>query len=212
MLAALAALDKATKISPRAVGALETPSVRDALRKATALGKRARSDIANGRYSTARARIGAAVKLKATALEDFGVPLEKEFSSFAVWQDVTEVPGFANFSGVTATVGTSVTEIFVGIADRATANAGEPGGTVASPSSAAITRISQYTMTDPNGAFLGGLCRLEDGVIDCPFFTPMRPDQRFTIAFGPKLPKGTKVLVKFRATNGDRSYALVSMR
>ena len=44
----------------------------------------------------------------------------------------------------------------------------------------------------------------------------MRPgdatDRIFTIAFGPKLPKGTRLLVKFRSAAGDRSYALVATR
>ncbi len=213
LLRALGALDKATKVSPRAIGAVETASVRDGLRKAASLARQARVDIAGGRLSAAKARIAAAVRLKAAALADFGVPLAKEFTSFAVWQDMSEVPGFENFSGLTATVGTSVSEVHVGIANRTTANAGEPlGKRIAPAQQVAITRISQYTMTNPNGSFLGGLCLLEDGVIDCPFFEPMRSDQRFTIAFGPKLPKGTRVLVKFRATNGDRSYAIVSMR
>jgi hypothetical protein len=212
LLRALGALEKATKVSTRAVGAVETPSVRNGLRKAAALARQARADIAGGRLSAAKARIAAAMRLKEVALADFGVPLEKEFTSFAVRQDMTEVPGFSNFSGITATVGSSVSEIYIGIADRTTANAGEPFGNGTQSEEVAITRISQYAMVDPNGSFLGGLCLLDEGVIDCPFYEPMRSDQRFTIAFGPKLPKGTKVLVKFRGTNGDRSYALVSMR
>lgn len=213
VLRALAALDKATKASARAVGALETPSVRNGLRNAVSLDKRARADIGKGRYAAARTKLTRAMKLKATALEDFGVPLEKEFASYAVWQDMSEVPGFSNFSGLTATVGTGVTEIVIGAADRVTANAGEPLGYSAIPSDQlAIRRISQFTMTDPNGAFLGGWCSLDEGLISCPLTQPMRSDQRFTIAFGPKLPRGTKVLVKFRATNGNRSYAIVSMR
>jgi hypothetical protein len=40
----------------------------------------------------------------------------------------------------------------------------------------------------------------------------MPVDRIFTIAFGPKLEKGTRLLVKFRSASGDRSYAVLATR
>jgi hypothetical protein len=210
---ALAALDAATKAAPQAVGALETPSVRNGIRDAARLSRRARVDIAHGRYRAAQAKITKAVELKTTALADFGVPLEKDFSSFAVNQSLRNVQGLENYSALTATVGAKVSEIVIGGANRKTANAGERrGGPASTPEQLEITKMTLYTMTEPNGEFAGGWCDLKDSLISCVLVPPMRADERFTIAFGPKPPKGTKILVKFRTELGERSYALVSLR
>ena len=65
---------------------------------------------------------------------------------------------------------------------------------------------------EPNGEFAGGWCDLAGGLITCPLDQPMRSDQRFTIAFGPKLPRGTKLLVKFHGQDDRRSYFVLSTR
>jgi hypothetical protein len=213
LVEALAALGDATKAAPQAVGALETPSVRNGLRDAARLSRQARNDIAHGRYRAAQAKITKAVELKTAALADFGVPLEKDFSSFAVNQSLRNVQGLENYSALTATVGANVSEIVIGGANRKTANAGERrGGRASTPEQLEITKMTLYTMTEPNGEFNGGWCDLKDSLINCVLVPPMRDDERFTIAFGPKPPKGTKILVKFRTELGERSYALVSLR
>ena len=213
LLRALAALDKAAKVSPRAVGALETPSVRKGLRDAASLERRARADIGHKRYAAARAKITTALALNTRALTDFGVPLARDFATFAVNQDTSDVPGFADYSALTATVASEVVEIIIGAADRTTANAGEQRGSTTSASARLpITKMSIYTMTEPNGAFAGGWCSLARGLITCPLPQPMRDDQRFTLAFGPKLPRGTEILVKFRTASGKRSYTVLTTR
>jgi hypothetical protein len=209
---ALTELGTATAVSPRAIGALETPSVRNGLRQASLLAKNARDDLVRGRYAAARAKIAKGIALHGAALDDFGVPLRKDFTSFVVNQDLRYVPQFSGYSALTAKVGTYVDEIVIGAANRETANVGERGSTMLVTKQLPITQMTQYMMIEPNGVFMGGWCELEDGLISCALDQPMRSDQRFTIAFGPKLPRGTKLLVKFRATDGRRAYYVLATR
>jgi len=73
-------------------------------------------------------------------------------------------------------------------------------------------RMRGYFSSDRIGRFTSGWCKLDAGLINCRIRPAMPEANVFTIAFGPKLPKGTKVLVKFRATDGKRSYAVFSTR
>lgn len=209
---ALRALGRATRYAPNAIGALELPSVRNGLPAATGLMRGARTDVRNTRYAAARAKLKKAIALTTAAHTDFGVPLSKDFTSFAVNQSLKNVVGFEEYSALTATVGTYVDEIVIGAANRETANVGEHGGKLLASKQLPITQMSQFMMVEPNGEFAGGWCDLAAGLITCPLDEPMRSDQRFTIAFGPKLPRGTKMLLKFRAQDGGRSYALLSTR
>jgi hypothetical protein len=208
----LAALGATTRVAPRAIGALDMPSIRAVLRLGGKVTRQARVDIANSRYSGARANLRKTLELTRAALADFGVPLEKEFASFAVHRDFAYLPEFANFSGLSATVATEVTEVVIGAADRATANAGEPGAFVGSAAGLPITRMSVAVISDAIGRFSSGWCDLDAGVITCRMRPAMPVDRIFTIAFGPKLDPGTKLLVKFRSANGARSYAVFSTR
>jgi hypothetical protein len=208
----LAALAAASKVAPRAVGALETPSVRVALAKARSLVWRAAKDTANHRYKAARAKISAALGLKTAALVDFGVPLEKEFASFAVDRDFRNIPAFIDFSGLSATVGEEINEVVIGAANRTTANAGEPKGTAFESEGLPITNMSAYIVSDAIREFRSGWCTLADGLIVCNIAPAMHPEDIFTIALGPKLAPGTKLLVKFRSTSGQRSFALFTTR
>ena len=72
--------------------------------------------------------------------------------------------------------------------------------------------MSLAVISDPIGNFTSGACELESGLITCRMRPAMPRDRIFTIAFGPKLPKGTKLLVKFRSPSGDRSYAVFTTR
>ena len=60
-----------------AVGALETSSVRRAVRQGEGLARQARSDVVRGRYAAARVKLRRATALTSAALRDFGVPLKK---------------------------------------------------------------------------------------------------------------------------------------
>jgi hypothetical protein len=212
MLRAMAGLEVAAKAAARAVGALETPSVRQALTRAGRLTREARTDIAQGRYSGARAKLQRTITLTGDALADFGRPLEKEFASFAINRDFSYLPEFANYSGVSAKVGEEITEVVIGAADRTTANAGEPGVMAYQSGGLPITRMSVAVISDPIGRFNSGWCDLESGVITCSIRPAMPTDHTFTIAFGPKLPRGTKLLLKFRSAAGERSYSVFATR
>jgi hypothetical protein len=184
---------RARRAAPHAVGALESPAMQAALR-------------ASGHKQLRRL-----IALTSAALDDFGVPLEKDFPAFAVNRNFAYLPEFANYSGLSATVGADISEVIIGVADRQTANVGERGGAVTS-AGLPITRISLAVISDPIGNFTSGSCELESGLITCRMQPAMPRDRIFTIAFGPKLPKGTELLVKFRSPAGDRSYAAFATR
>lgn len=209
---AVVAMAAARTAAPHAVAALDTPSVRAALRHVGRLAHEARVALRADRLNAARAKVGRAVELSSRALEDFGAPLEKEFPSFAISRDFDYLPEFAAYSGVSATVGDRVTEIVIGPADRATANLGEPGASPAQSDGLPITQLSVAVFSDSIGRFSSGWCDLESGLITCRMKPAMPADRIFTIAFGPKLDRGTKLLVKFRAADGDRSYSVLKTR
>jgi hypothetical protein len=209
---ALAGLDAATKAAPRAVAALDTPSVRSVLGRAAKLARQARGHVAGAQYSGARAKLRKTIELAKAALTDFGVPLEKEFATFVVNRNFAYLPQFANFSGLSATVGSEVTEVVIGAANRSTANAGEPGAVLDEAAGLPITRMSVAVVSDSIGRFYSGWCDLDAGVITCRMRPAMPVDRVFTIAFGPKLEPGTKLLVKFRSANGGRSYVVFATR
>ncbi len=209
---ALAGIGVASTAAPRAIGALDTPSVRSVLGQAGKLARQARADVASSRYSGARAKLRKTVALTKAALGDFGVPLRKEFASYAVNRDFAYLPEFANFSGLSATVGSEVTEVVIGAANRSTANAGEPGAVLDPAAALPINRMSVAVISDSIGRFYSGWCDLDEGVITCRMRPAMPIDRIFTIAFGPKLEPGTKLLVKFRSAAGERSYSVFATR
>lgn len=210
---ALGGVGVAARAAPKAVAALDTPAVQTALAQAGKLAREARADLAAARFSGARAKLKNTISLTRAALADFGVPLEKEFASYAVNRDFAYLPEFANFSGLSATVGSEVTEVVIGAANRSTANAGEPGGGGAGETTGLpITRMSVAVISDSIGRFYSGWCDLDAGVITCRMKPAMPVDRIFTIAFGPKLERGTKLLVKFRTARGDRSYSIFTTR
>jgi hypothetical protein len=202
----------AGKAAPGAVGALDIPSVQAALDRAGSLVRDARSDLGRERYATARSKLTRAADLADSALGDFGVPLVKQFPAFAVNRDFGYLPEFVNYSGLSARVGSEITEVVVGAANRSTANTGERGAIAEEAIGLPITRMSVAVISDPIGRFSSGWCRLDLGVITCRIRPAMPTDNVFTIAFGPKLPKGTKLLVKFRTATGERSYSVFTTR
>ena len=182
------------------------------LGQAGKLARQARADVSSARYSGARARLRKTIELTRTALTDFGVPLEKEFATYVVNRNFAYLPEFANFSGLSATVGSEVTEVVIGAANRSTANAGEPGAVLDPTTGLPITRMSVAVVSDSIGRFYSGWCGLDAGVITCRMRPAMPVDRVFTIAFGPKLEPGTKLLVKFRSAAGERSYSVFATR
>jgi hypothetical protein len=202
----------AGKAALAAVGALDTRSVQAALERAGSLVRDARADVQGERFAAARSKLTRAADLADAALGDFGVPLAKEFPAFAVNRDFGYLPEFVNYSGLSARVGSEITEVVVGAANRSTANVGERGAVLDDTVGLPITRMSVAVISDPIGRFSSGWCQLDLGVITCRIRPAMPTDHVFTIAFGPKLPKGTKLLVKFRTATGERSYSVFTTR
>lgn len=194
----VAGLRSARMAAPRAVGALEIPTMRLVLRQGAALAR--------------RSELRRLIALTSAALGDFGVPLEKDFASFVVARTYPWIPEFHNFSGLSATVEEDVTEVVIGAADRTTANAGEAGFAPVASSPLAINRVSLAVFSDVIGRFTSGWCELESGLITCRMRPAMPAELVFSIAFAPRQPKGTKLLVKFRTASGDRSYAIFATR
>lgn len=207
------ALATASKIAPRAVGALAAPAITKALARAGRLLGQARSDVAAGRHEQASTKALTALDLVTAAIGEFGLPLEREFSVYAVDRDFRQVRGFTDYSGFTASASEEVTHVIIGAADRETANAAEPAGkTVETGDGLPITQMSVYIIRDPLGRFTSNWCELADGLITCKLNPTLRPDHTYTIAFGPKLSRGTDVLVKFRTRAGRRSYSVFTTR
>jgi hypothetical protein len=209
---ALTALDVARKVAPRAVGALKEASMRAALQQAYALTRQARSDIAKRRYDAARVRIKRVVLLKTVALTGFGAPLLREFTSFAVNRNFRNAPSYTDYSGLTATAAEEVVEIVIGLADRATATAGLASASTRTSAGLPITQMTAYQIQDPIGAYSTNWCTLDAGLISCVLSPTLRPRHKFTLAFTPKLERGTEILVKFRSASGKRSYAVFETR
>jgi hypothetical protein len=202
----------ARKAAPLAVGALESAAIQAALSEGMTLAMAARKASSSCNDVLARPKLRRLVALTSAALDDFGIPLERDFPAFAVSRAFPYLPEFENYSGLSATVGADVSEVVIGAADRQTANAGELGAAVMPSAKLPITHLSAAVFSDPLGNFTSGWCGLESGLITCRIRPAMPRDRIFTIAFGPKLPKGTKLLVKFRAAAGDRSYAVLTTR
>ena len=202
---------RARRAAPHAVGALDSPTMPVALDKGMTLAVQAQRAILRDGNASVRTKLRRLLALTSAALGDFGVPLEKDFSAFAVNRDFAYLPKFANYSGLSATADADVTEVVIGAADRQTANAGEVAGPAGLSAGLPITGISVAVFSDSLG-FTSRWCELESGLITCRIRPAMRPDCILTIAFGPKLPKGTKLLVKFRSATGDRSYAVFATR
>lgn len=215
---AIKGIDAANSAATSAVGALETSSVRRAVRQGEGLARQARSDVVRGRYAAARVKLRRATALTSAALRDFGVPLERDFPAFLTTREnvsdtgapiYDKQPGGA--TGLSALVGRDITEVVIGAADRRTANAGEPGAASSKSRGLSIKWVGPAFLVEASGAYTTNHCSLKSGLITCRLYSPMPADRVFMIAVWP-LPKGTKLLVKVRSPNGDRSYAVHTTR
>lgn len=208
---AIGHLKNASKTAPTAVGVFETPEVRNGLITSKDATVSAAGALDKQLYDYTRLKITEALDAATEALGFFGVPLKKDFASFAVFRDVSMIYGFEDYMSVNATVRAPIKKIVIGIADRATANADE-GKVPRVESSLAIRKLTIYSVQDPSGGFLSGWCKIVKGIIKCDLDPTMKTEDRFAVAFGPRMPPGTRLLLKFWATNGKRSYALVKTR
>jgi hypothetical protein len=208
---AIGQLKSAAKTAPTAVGVIETPEVRNGLIAATDATISADGALGKRLYDYARGKVTEARSAATEALAVFGVPLKKDFGAFALFRDVSMIQGLEDFVSLNATVRAPIRKIVIGFADRATANWDE-GKPVRVESSLAIRKLTVYSIQDPTGGFESGWCKIDTGIIRCNLDPVMKAEERFAVAFGPRMPPGTRMLLKFWATNGKRSYAVVKTR
>ncbi|MDW8337818.1 MAG: hypothetical protein RMM28_01590, partial [Thermoleophilia bacterium] len=209
---ALAALESARVVAPRAGGALENRSMRAALRQGRTLVRGASADVSRGRAAAAAAKLAQTLTLARVALREFGRPLRREFVATAVHRSFPNIPAYRDYSGVTASTSEEVVEIVIGRATRATANAGEGARAVPAAPGLPVTELSAYQIQDPIGRYTTNWCALDAGLITCPLRPTLTRDHLFTLAFAPKLPRGMQVLVRFRAASGRSSYSVYTAR
>lgn len=211
LAAARAGLRAAAALLPLTVGGSSSPDVTGSLGTATAQIALASADVKKASYDSARAKLKTATAATAATLRSFGVPLAKQFQAFAVYRDLSNIYGFEEYLGLTARVGAPIQKIVVGIAGRETANASEPRTKPRTPA-IPITKMALYTLQEPSGAFSSGWCRLVNGILVCRLNRTMEASETFAVAFGPRVAAGTKFLVKFWSTDGERSYAVFTTR
>ena len=74
---------------------------------------------------------------------------------------------------------------------------------------AGATGLARLKATEEAGAGPAGVA---SGLISCVLRPTLRPRHKFTVAFTPKLERGTEILVKFLSASGKRSYAVFETR
>ena len=167
----------------------------------------------NGRsYQTARKSVGLAMGATDAALAMFGVPLASDFRVVASFRELGRVEGWEDYIGLYAKApGKTISKVVIGLAGRETANAAEARGFKRTPE-LAITKLAIYTLQEPSGEYSSGWGNIVNGVIVCKLDPTMAKDETFSISFQPRVPAGTKFLVKLQATDGKRSYAVVTTK
>jgi hypothetical protein len=204
-------LRAASALAPQTIGGAESESVLTGLKTATTETNVASTSVKKGDYDGARVSIGEAISATTATQSSFGVPLAKDFTAFAVYRDFSNILGFEEFQGLTARVGAPIAKIVFGLAGRETANMSESGGKRATPP-LPITKLALYTIQEPSGSFTSNWCKLFNGIAVCELDPTMEAEEIFSVAFGPRVAKGTKFLVKFWSTDGKRSHAIMTTR
>jgi hypothetical protein len=211
IVSAVAHLKKAAQVAPSAIGASDD-AIAAAVSSATTYGAKASQDVRTGNVPAARKDLALANGAIGGALAAFGVPLASDFRAAASYRELGTVQGWEQYLGLTAKApGVAIAKIVIGIVGRETANAGEPGGRRGTPA-VPITELAIYTLQEPSGAYSSGWGKLVNGIIVCDLKPTMKANESFAISFAPRVPKGTKFLVKFQATDGRRSYAILTTK
>lgn len=203
-------LRKATQAAPNTIGGSQEDISSSVLATTKALAAAA-NELRKGNYIRARASLDSAIGTAQTAISLFGVPLAQEFKATATYRELANIEGWQEYLGLSAKVNAPIAKVAIGFAGRETANAGEPGGRRGTPL-VPITKLAIYTLQEPSGAYSSGWGRLVNGIIVCDLNPTMKSNETFAISFAPRVPKGTKFLVKFWATDGKRSYAILTTK
>jgi hypothetical protein len=211
IVSAVAHLKKATQVAPEAIGASDD-AIATAVSSATTYSAKASQEVRTGSVPAARKDLALAIGAIGGALATFGVPLASDFKAVTSYRELGSVQGWERYMGLTARApGVAIAKVVIGLLGRETANAGEPGGRRGTPPSP-ITELAIYTLQEPSGAFSSGWGKLVNGIIVCDLKPTMKANESFAISFAPRVPKGTKFLVKFWSTDGRRSYAILTTK
>ena len=208
---AIAHLKKAVQVAPKTIGASDA-EIAASVGEAQTLSAQASKVLNSRNYVTARKTIGLAMGATDKALGKFGVPLASDFRVVGTFRDLGRVESWESYVGVTAKApGVAISKVVIGVAGRETANASEPGGLRRAPS-LPITELAIYTLQQPSGEYSSGWGKLVNGVIVCNLNPVMAKDETFAISFQPRVPPGTKILVKMWSSDRKRSYAIVTTK
>jgi len=208
---AIAHLKKAVQVAVQTIGASDA-EIAASVGEAQTLGAQASKYLSTRKYVPARKAVGLAMDATDDALRKFGVPLASDFRVVGTFRDLGRVESWENYVGITAKApGVAISKVVIGIAGRETANASEPGGLRRAPS-LPITNLAIYTLQEPSGEYSSGWGKLVNGVIVCNLNPIMAKDETFAISFQPRVPPGTKVLVKMWSSDRKRSYAVVTTK
>jgi hypothetical protein len=208
---AIAHLKSAVQVAPNTIGASDA-EIAASVGEAQTLGAQASKYLSSRNYVTARKTIDLAMDATDDARAKFGVPLASDFRVIGTFRDLGRVESWENYVGVTAKApGVAISKVVIGLAGRETANASEPGGLRRAPS-LPITNLAIYTLQQPSGEYSSGWGKLVNGVIVCNLNPIMAKDETFAISFQPRVPPGTKFLVKMWSSDRKRSYAVVTTK
>jgi hypothetical protein len=208
---AIGHLRKAAGVAAATIGASDD-EIAASLREAQTLTAQASKYLNSKNYPTARKTVGLAMGATDAALRMFGVPLASDFRVVAGFRELGKVQGWEDYIGLNAKApGMTISKVVIGLAGRETANAAESGGFRRAPS-LAITKLAIYTLQKPSGEYSSGWGNIVKGVIVCKLDPTMAKDETFAISFQPRVPAGTKFLVKLQSTDGKRSYAVVTTK
>lgn len=208
---AIGHLRKVARAAPATIGGSDD-EIAASVREAQTLSAQAAKYLNSRNYPTARKTVGLAMGATDAALRMFGVPLASDFRVVAAFRELGKVQGWEDYIGLNAKApGYTISKVVIGLAGRETANAAESGGFRRAPS-LAITKLAIYTLQKPSGEYSSGWGNIVNGVIVCKLDPTMAKDETFAISFQPRVPPGTKFLVKLQSTDGKRSYAVVTTK
>ena len=208
---AIRRLKKVDRVAPATIGG-SNAEIAAKVREAQTLSAQASKQLNSRSYAPARASVELAMKATDAALAMFGVPLASDFRVVGTYRELANIQGWEQYMGLTVKApGKTISKVVIGLAGRETANAAEPRGFRRAPS-LAITELAVYTLQEPSGVYSSGWGKIVDGVIVRKLDPTMAKDETFAISFQPRVPAGTKFLVKLQATDGKRSFAIVTTK
>jgi hypothetical protein len=208
---AIGHLKKAVQVAPTTIGGSDAEIVKS-IGEAQKLTAQASKELSGRKYAPARKTIDLAMDATDDALKQFGVPLASDFRVVGTYRELEGVSGWEGYMALTAKApGSAISKVVVGLAGRETATATETGALPRAPAMP-ITALAIYTLQEPSGVYSSGWGKLVNGIIICNLNPVMDKDETFAISFKPRVPPGTKFLVKMWSADRKRSYAIVTTK